>query len=92
MDDQSTAIGASPRYLPTGQYIQYKVTITNNGAAPASTVEITDPISTNLTYVSTTGDLAGWTITTPSGVVTADLTGTLAPAASRYIWIRARIK
>lgn len=90
MDDQTTAIGAS--LVVPGQYIQYKITVTNNGAAPASTVEITDPLATQLTYVSATPDAAGWTITTPSGVVTADLTGTLAAAGSRYIWVRARVK
>lgn len=90
MDDQVTPIGAS--LVVPGQYIQYKVTVTNSGAAPASTVEITDPLSTSLTYVSAVGDAGGWTITTPSGVVTADLSGTLAAAASRYIWIRARVK
>ncbi|MES1259973.1 MAG: hypothetical protein ABUL71_05205 [Gemmatimonadota bacterium] len=90
LDDQTTPVGSS-LVLP-GQYLQYKVTVTNNGAAPASSVEITDPLASQLTYVSTTPDAAGWTITTPSGVVTADLTGTLAPAGSRFVWIRVRVK
>jgi len=90
LDDQVTPVGAS-LVLP-GQYLQYKVTVTNNGAAPAASVEITDPLASQLTYVSTAPDAAGWTITTPGGVVTADLTGTLAPAGSRYVWIRVRVK
>jgi hypothetical protein len=45
-----------------------------------------------VTYVSTASDAAGWTISETAGTVSASLTGTLAPAASRYFWIRVRVK
>jgi hypothetical protein len=54
-------------------------------------VHIDDTLPTELTYVSAAGDLAGWTITNTGNDVNADLTGTLAPAAARFIWIRVRI-
>lgn len=90
-DNQTTAITASDRVLP-GEYIQYRITVTNTGGAAASTVHVTDPIPSQLTYVSATGDAAGWTIGESGGTVTADLTGTLAAGASRYFWIRVQVK
>lgn len=90
-DNQSTAIAATDRVLPN-EYIQYRISVTNNGGAPASSVSITDPLAAALTYVSSAGDAAGWTITTPSGVVTANLSGTLAAGATRYIWVRVQVK
>lgn len=89
-DDQATAIGGGT--VVPGEYVQYKVTVTNNGAAPASSVEITNSVPSEVNYVSATGDAAGWTIGFGSGTVTADLSGTLAPLASRYIWIRVQVK
>lgn len=89
-DDQTTAIGAS-KVLP-GDFVQYKITVTNNGAAAASTVSVTDPLAAALTYDSATGDLAGWTFTPSGGGVQATLTGTLAAGASRYFWVRAQVK
>jgi uncharacterized repeat protein (TIGR01451 family) len=90
-DDQTTLLGGGDVVLPN-EYIQYKVTITNNGAAAATVVQITDAMPAEVTYNTATGDLAGWTFGFASGTLTADLTGSLAPAASRYIWIRVRIK
>ena len=89
-DDQSTAVGAAT--VVPGEFLQYKVTVTNNGAAAASTVQVTNAIPAELTYVSATGDAAGWTIGFASGTVTAGLAGTLAAAASRFIWIRVQVK
>ncbi|HEX8211991.1 MAG TPA: hypothetical protein VF584_17575 [Longimicrobium sp.] len=97
-DNQTTAIGgplSSDRVLP-GQYIQYKVTVTNTGGAAATLTGtgfgITDALPSQVTYVSTSSDAAGWTITESSGTVSAALTGTLAPGASRFFWIRVRVK
>lgn len=90
-DDKTTAIGGSDRVLP-GEYIQYKVTITNSGTADASGISVSDPLPAAVTYQSSSGDAAGWTINESSGTVTAGLTGTLAPAGSRYFWIRVLIK
>ncbi|HEX2205408.1 MAG TPA: hypothetical protein VHG91_19010 [Longimicrobium sp.] len=94
-DDQTTAIGASDRVLP-GEYIQYRITVTNGGGAAATLTGtgygISDPLPSEVTYVSTSADAAGWTISESSGTVSATLSGTLAPSASRYFWIRVRIK
>ena len=89
-DNQSTLLGGGDVVLP-GEYIQYKIIVTNGGAADASVVNITDALPSEVTYQSASGDLAGWTFGFSSPTVTAALTGTLAPAASRFIWIRVRI-
>ncbi|HEX8672734.1 MAG TPA: hypothetical protein VF710_12640, partial [Longimicrobium sp.] len=76
--------------------IQYKVTVTNTGGAAATLTGtgfgITDALPSQVTYVSTSADAAGWTISESSGTVSAALTGTLAPGATRFFWIRVRIK
>jgi uncharacterized repeat protein (TIGR01451 family) len=89
-DNQTTLLGGSDVVLP-GEFIQYKITVTNNGGAPASAVHIDDNLPTEVTYQSAAGDLAGWTISNTGNDVDADLTGTLAAGASRFIWIRVRI-
>jgi uncharacterized repeat protein (TIGR01451 family) len=89
-DDQTTLIGAG-LVLP-GEFIQYKVTVTNTGAGAATGVQIADALPATLTFSSATGDAAGWTISNVGNNVTATLTGSLASAASRFIWIRAQVK
>jgi uncharacterized repeat protein (TIGR01451 family) len=89
-DNQSDLLGGGDVVLPL-EYIQYRVTVTNNGAAAASAVQITDAMPSEVTYQSASGDLAGWTFGFSGGTLTADLSGTLAPGASRFIWIRVRI-
>jgi trimeric autotransporter adhesin len=88
-DDQTTLIGVG-LVLP-GEFIQYKLTVTNNGGGAAANVQISDPLPATLTFQSAAGDAAGWTITNVGNTVTATLSGSLASGASRYIWIRARI-
>jgi len=88
-DDQTTLIGAG-LVLP-GEFIQYKVTVTNGGVAAAASVVITDALPAQLTFSSATGDLAGWTIGNSGNNVTATLSGTLASSGSRFIWIRAQV-
>lgn len=95
-DNQTTAINnTTDRVLP-GEFIQYRVTVTNTGAAAATLTGtgygISDPLPSQVTYVSSAGDAAGWTISESSGTVTAKLTGTLAAAASRHFWVRVQVK
>lgn len=90
-DNQTTAITASDRVLP-GEYIQYRITVTNTGGAAATTVSVSDVLPPEVTYVSTSADAAGWTINESAGTVSASLSGTLATSASRYFWVRVQIK
>ena len=91
-DDKTTAIGGSDRVLP-GEYIQYKVTVTNSGSADASGISVSDPLPAAVTYQSTSPDSGSeWTLGESGGTVTGTLSGTLAPAASRFFWIRVLIK
>ena len=87
-DDQVTVIAGT--VLP-GEFIQYKITVANSGDADASTVHIDDLLPAEVTYDSNTPDGAGWTISNVGNDVDADLAGTLAPAASRFFWIRVQI-
>lgn len=91
MDDQSTPIGASDRVLP-GQYVQYRITVTNAGGAAASSVSVSDALPAQVTYVSAAGDAAGWTIGESGGTVTATLASLAGGGASRYFWIRVQVK
>ena len=89
-DNQVTPIGTGT--VVPGEFIQYKITVTNTGSAAASTVHITDALATQLTFASTTPDAAGWTLSNVGNNVTGDLTGTLAAGTSRFFWIRASVK
>jgi hypothetical protein len=55
-------------------------------------VQIADAVPAQMTFLSATGDLAGWTINNAGNNVTASLSGTLAAGGSRFIWIRAQVK
>lgn len=89
-DDQSTAIGAADRVLP-GEFIQYRVSVTNSGSAAATSVHVDDLLATELTYVSATGDAPGWTFASSGNDLDADLAGSLAAGANRFFWIRVSV-
>ncbi len=91
LDNQSAEISAN--VLP-GDFIQYKVIVTNNGTAPASSVVVTDALGAlPVTYISNSDPGASWaSIVESAGTVTATLTGTLAASGgSAYFWIRVQI-
>ncbi len=90
LDDQSAEI--SGNVLP-GQFIQYKITVTNNGDAPASSVQVTDALPSEVTYTSNSDPGGSWSsITESAGTVTGTLSGTLAASGgSAYFWIRVQI-
>lgn len=89
-DNQTTLIGAGT--VVPGEFIQYKITVTNNGSAPASTVQVTDALAAQLTFSGTTPDAAGWTLSNVGNNVSGNLAGTLAVGASRFFWVRASVK
>ena len=89
-DNQTTLLGGGDTVLP-GEFIQYLVTVTNGGTADASSVHVDDILPVELTYDSAAGDLAGWTFFNVGNDLDADLAGTLAPAASRFFWVRVQV-
>lgn len=89
-DDQSTVIGPADRVTP-GEFIQYRITVTNSGSAAASSVHVDDLLPAELTFASATGDAPGWTFANVGNDVDADLSGNLAAGGSRFFWIRASI-
>lgn len=94
-DNQTTLLTGTDKVLPA-EFIQYKISVTNTGTAPATAVQVLDSLPAQLTYDSSAGDAAGWTITTSGAanyIVTANLTpGPLAAGSTRYIWVRAQVK
>jgi len=72
--------GASdPKAIP-GATVRYSILVTNNGAAAAGTIVVTDTVPGNTTFVSgSINPIAG---TIAAGVVTMPVTSPLAPAAS----------
>ena len=91
-DDQTTVINTTDTVLPN-EAIQFKITVSNSGASAAASVQIADAVPAQMTFLSATGDVpANWSISNTGNSVTASLTGTLAAGASRFIWIRARVK
>ena len=89
-DDQLTLIGTGT--VAPGEFIQYKITVSNGGSAPASVVHVADALATELTFSNTTPDAVGWTLSNVGNNVSADLAGTLAVGASRFFWVRASVK
>jgi uncharacterized repeat protein (TIGR01451 family) len=91
-NDQVTAINnTTDRVLPN-ETIWYKVSVTNNGASGAASVSIADNLPAELTFVSASGDAAGWSISNTGNNVTANLTVALAAGATRFVWIQAQVK
>jgi large repetitive protein len=91
VDDQTSEITSLMTVLP-GDFIQYRIAVTNNSSITAQSVRITDALPAQLLYVDATGDTAGWTFAHAGGTVTADLAGELAPGDTRFIWIRAQVR
>lgn len=89
-DGQSCPLGSNP--VP-GDFIQYRVTVTNNGDAPASSVVVTDDLSSLPVTFDSTSDDGNWaSIIESGGLVTATLSGTLASGGgSAFFWIRVSI-
>src|SRR5205814_5441614 len=71
LDDGVTPVAGG--VIP-GQIIRYRFTITNAGATSASTVQVTDALPAQVTYVSTSSS-TGWTVAVVGQNVTANYTG-----------------
>jgi len=91
--DETDPITTGEEVLP-GEVIWYKLAVTNNGDQEADGVVVTDVLPSQVTYVSTSADAVGWSISynAGTGTVTGTLTGSLADGASRYFWIKVTVK
>ena len=88
-DDRTTPVSGT---VATGEYVQYRVAVTSSGVADATTVSVSDPVPAQVIYDTATGDLAGWSFATAGSTLTATLAGALTSGASRFFWIRVRVK
>ena len=88
--DQVTPLAAGGDVLP-GEVVQYKITVANTGAVAASNLHLDELLPNQVSFESTSGDAAGWTITSAGNAVDADLAGTLAPSDSRFFWVSVRV-
>jgi uncharacterized repeat protein (TIGR01451 family) len=90
LDDGVTPVASG---VVPGQIIRYRFTVTNGGATSASTVQVTDALPAQVTYVSTSSS-TGWTVSVVGQNVTASYTGTggvLAASASATFELRVSI-
>jgi uncharacterized repeat protein (TIGR01451 family) len=90
LDDGVTPVSST---VAPGQIIRYRITVTNGGSTSASSVQVTDALPAQVTYVSTSAS-AGWTVNVSGQNVTADYTGTgavLAASASATFELRVSI-
>jgi uncharacterized repeat protein (TIGR01451 family) len=78
LDDGVTPVSGT--VVPT-QVIRYRITVNNTGNTNASSVQVTDTLPAQVTYVSTSSS-TGWSVTVSGQVVTATYTGTGALLAS----------
>lgn len=90
LDDGVTPVSGT---VVPGQVIRYRITVTNGGATSASSVQVTDALPAEVTYVSTSSS-TGWSVGVSGQNVTADYTGTgavLAVSASATFEVRVSI-
>jgi uncharacterized repeat protein (TIGR01451 family) len=71
LDDGVTPVAGT---VVPGQIIRYRVTVTNTGNTDATTVQVTDPLPAQVTYVSTSSTV-GWSLSVVGQNITANYTG-----------------
>ena len=74
-----------------GDFIEYKVMVTNDGTVTASNVMVTDNLPATLTYISASNDVGTWTVGGSGNNRTFTLDTTLANGDTRSFWIRAQV-
>jgi len=90
LDDGVTPVSGS---VVPGQIIRYRFTVTNNGGTSASSVQVTDALPAQVTYISTSSS-TGWSVSLSGQNVTGSYTGTggvLAASASATFELRVSI-
>jgi uncharacterized repeat protein (TIGR01451 family) len=90
LDDGVTPVSGT--VIP-GQVIRYRVTVTNNGSTNAASVQVTDALPAQVTYVSTSSS-TGWNVSVAGQNITANYTGTgglLAASSNAMFEVRVSI-
>jgi uncharacterized repeat protein (TIGR01451 family) len=90
LDDGVTPVAGT---VVPGQIIRYRITVTNTGSTNASSVQVTDALPAQVTYVSTSSS-AGWSLSVIGQNITADYTATgglLAASAGATFEVRVSI-
>src|SRR5919109_415606 len=90
LDDGVTPVSGS---VVPGQIIRYRFTVTNNGGTSASSVQVTDALPAQVTYISTSSS-TGWSVSVSGQNVTGNYTGTggvLAASANATFELRVSI-
>ncbi len=90
LDDGVTPVSGG---VVPGQVIRYRFTITNSGGTSASSVQVTDALPAQVTYVSTSSS-TGWSVSVSGQNVTANYTGTggvLAASSSATFELRVSV-
>lgn len=89
--DDAQAAQIAGTVLP-GDFIQYRVEVSNTGTAPAASVVVTDALPAEVTYVSNQDPGGSWaSIAEAGGTVTATLSGSLAAGSSAFFWVRVQV-
>lgn len=109
LTDAEVALQPTDRVLP-GQFIKYRITITQplTAVGDLASITVTDALSENLIYVSTTAETGTWAAASISGqvdedaagpstrmvggTVTIPFTGTLTPGSSASVIIRVQVR
>src|SRR5881296_3023578 len=90
LDDGVTPVASG---VVPGQIIRYRFTVTNSGGTSASSVQVTDALPPQVTYVSTSSS-TGWSVSVSGQNVTANYTGTggvLAASSSATFELRVSV-
>lgn len=91
-DDGTTPIAGADRVVP-GEFIRYRITVSNTGTAEAASVHVDDTLPAQLTHIANLDPSGyGWTFSADgTSDVDADYPGALASGATAEFWIRAQV-
>lgn len=91
-DGPGALIAPTDSVVP-GEFIMYKITVTNTGVAAAQTVVVDDVVPGELQSVVASDPAAdGWDFTGTSGNTVKATLASLAGGGSAEVWIRAQVK
>jgi uncharacterized repeat protein (TIGR01451 family) len=90
-NDQTTLITGADEVLP-GEFVQYRIAVTNDGSAIAEGIQIVDILPSEVIYDSVEAGGPGWIIDHTAGTVTATFGDPIGIGTSQYFWIRVQIR